>query len=457
VSLDDYRAGFDERVFEVLDLKPMVTEKPDAKPTPPAPSATPLTGETTLDDGVRMETDIVSYKAMAEAAHAVVSDIDDRLRNNAGAKKPISNLAIYDAQVVKDWRFFQALFPAFHGQTEDILNSYKNLVCFNAQVDANFKQKYCERSPGAHFARDERIAIADFQAGAIQTAFSVGGDLVKSFIDLAALFRTETKITGKSLTIDETALTAEVFRVFKSEKPDTNLYYPRMFPPRVNPNGQSKTLQEVGMLFIFKSEADRLIKLETDQQAALADSIKVQIKEKAQLEPELVQTYSQLPIITAAVDWCRGELPSWAIEFVRTFVPGMDLDLGGGATLKLFHGTPRSHMEDMLATTPPEALEEMLGDKRAVVMAGGHTHIQMLRQYQGILIVNAGSVGAPFKEFVDHRPPTIMPYAEYATVEAEAGGVQVTLRRVLVDKRAMWQAAIASSNPLAPMMAQQYA
>jgi predicted phosphodiesterase len=175
------------------------------------------------------------------------------------------------------------------------------------------------------------------------------------------------------------------------------------------------------------------------------------------LQPELVQTYSQLPIITAAVDWCRGELPSWAIEFVRTFVAGMDLDLGGGATLELFHGTPRSHMEDMLGTTPPEALEEMLGDKRAVVMAGGHTHIQMLRQYQGILLVNAGSVGAPFKEFVDHKPPTLMPYAEYATVEAAAGGVQVTLRRVAVDKRAMWQAAVASSNPLAPMLAQQYA
>ena len=30
-------------------------------------------------------------------------------------------------------------------------------------------------------------------------------------------------------------------------------------------------------------------------------------------------------------------------------------------------------------------------------MAGGHTHIQMLRQYQGVLLVNAGSVGAPFK------------------------------------------------------------
>ena len=105
-------------------------------------------------------------------------------------------------------------------------------------------------------------------------------------------------------------------------------------------------------------------------------------------------------------------------------------------------------MEDLLATTPPEQLEEVLGAARATVMAGGHTHVQMLRQHRGTLIVNAGSVGAPFKEFVNHGPPTLMPYAEYATVEAERSGVQVTLRRVTVDARAMRDAAAASTNPL---------
>jgi len=174
------------------------------------------------------------------------------------------------------------------------------------------------------------------------------------------------------------------------------------------------------------------------------------------LDPALVRTYTEAPPIVAAVDWCRSELPSWAIDFIRGFLPGLDLDLGGGASLKLFHGTPRSHMEDLLATTPPEQLEEMLSTERATVMAGGHTHVQMLRQHRGTLIVNAGSVGAPFKEFVEHRPPTILAHAEYATVEASAGGVQVTLRRVAVDKRALWQAASASSNPLGRMLAQNY-
>jgi hypothetical protein len=81
----------------------------------------------------------------------------------------------------------------------------------------------------------------------------------------------------------------------------------------------------------------------------------------------------------------------------------------------------------------------------------------MLRQHRGTLVVNPGSVGAPFKEFVDHAPPTIMPYAEYATVDTERSGVQVTLRRVEVDQRAMFEAAVASLNPLGPMLAEQYA
>ena len=175
------------------------------------------------------------------------------------------------------------------------------------------------------------------------------------------------------------------------------------------------------------------------------------------LEPELLQTYTQAPAIVAAVDWCRAELPPWALDFLRGFAPAVDVDLGSGATLRLFHGTPRSHMEDLLATTSPERVDEMLAGYPGTVLAGGHTHIQMLRQHRGTLIVNSGSVGLPFREFVDHRPPTIMPHAEYATVEAERGAVQVTLRRVAVDKAAMRAAAAASGNPIAPMLVQAYA
>ena len=113
-------------------------------------------------------------------------------------------------------------------------------------------------------------------------------------------------------------------------------------------------------------------------------------------------------------------------------------------------------MDDLLATTAPAELEGMLGASRGAVMAGGHTPIQMVRQHRGTLVVNPGSVGAPSREFVDHAPPAIMPYAEYATIDAERGGVQVTLRRVAVDNAAMREAALRRSNALGSMLVAQY-
>jgi predicted phosphodiesterase len=176
------------------------------------------------------------------------------------------------------------------------------------------------------------------------------------------------------------------------------------------------------------------------------------------LEPELVDSYSQVPIIRAAIDWCRDQLPALAIEQLRSFQPSLSMQLGADTTLRLFHGSPRSHMEDILCTTPADELDQMLGSAgmSASVLAGGHTHVQMLRQHRGVLLVNPGSVGMPFREYVEHRPPTIMPFAEYALVEAEESTLQVALRRVPIDVDGLRRALAASSNPLAPMLLGQY-
>lgn len=175
------------------------------------------------------------------------------------------------------------------------------------------------------------------------------------------------------------------------------------------------------------------------------------------LDPGLIHTYTEAPVIVEAVDWCRDQLPGEALDFVRAFRRSLELPLDEHSTLFLFHGSPRSHMEDLLSTTPPEALDKLLAGHSATVMAGGHTHIQMLRQHRGMLLVNPGSVGLPFKEYVAGRPPTLMGHAEYATVEAARGVVSVNLRRVLLDKKALYDAAAACDNPLRGMLLQQYA
>lgn len=175
------------------------------------------------------------------------------------------------------------------------------------------------------------------------------------------------------------------------------------------------------------------------------------------LEPALIHTYTEAPVIVEAVDWCRSQLSREDLDFVRSFQPRLEIELDDHSKLLLFHGSPRSHMEDVLATTPPDELDRLLTGHSAAVMAGGHTHIQMLRQHRGVLLVNPGSVGLAFKEYVAGRPPTLMHHAEYATVEAVRGEVSVTLRRVPLDKGALRGAAAASDNPLRGMLLQQYA
>ncbi len=175
------------------------------------------------------------------------------------------------------------------------------------------------------------------------------------------------------------------------------------------------------------------------------------------LDPQLVHTYTELPIIVEAVDWCRRQLSSSELDFVRTFQAGLEIALDDQATLTLFHGSPRSHMEDLLATTPPDELDRLLDGRSTTVMAGGHTHIQMLRQHRGSLLVNPGSVGLAFKEYVSGGPPTVLAHAEYATVESRDGVVEVSLRRVPLDRRALREAAAASDNPMRSVLEQQYA
>jgi hypothetical protein len=72
--------------------------------------------------------------------------------------------------------------------------------------------------------------------------------------------------------------------------------------------------------------------------------------------------------------------------------------------------------------------------------------------------VNPGSVGMPFKEFVEGRRPTILPHAEFAIVSSdERGAIDVALHRVALEKDALRAAVRGSDIPLRGMLLEQYA
>jgi predicted phosphodiesterase len=172
--------------------------------------------------------------------------------------------------------------------------------------------------------------------------------------------------------------------------------------------------------------------------------------------PEHLARHTSAPVVIDAVDWCRARLEPDDLAFIRSFAPRADLSLANGNSLLLFHGSPASNDRDLLVDTKESELDELFAGEHALVMAGGHTHIQMLRQHRGVLLVNPGSVGMPFERYVEGAPPTVMPYAEYAIVEVSGGNLAVSLRRVALDRDALFEAARSWETSLGAYLAAQY-
>ncbi len=174
------------------------------------------------------------------------------------------------------------------------------------------------------------------------------------------------------------------------------------------------------------------------------------------LDPDAVGRYTEVAVIVDSIAWCASELDASHRSFLASAVPFVRLDVDG-TDVALFHGSPWSNTTDLLATTPAEELDALLGDRTATVMVGGHTHLQLLRQHRGRLLLNPGSVGMPFECYVGGAAPTILPHAEYAVLEVERGRVDVALRRVPLDRSALLAAVTACSGlPLRHALAAAY-
>lgn len=162
---------------------------------------------------------------------------------------------------------------------------------------------------------------------------------------------------------------------------------------------------------------------------------------------ELGRAYMDKQWFIDSVNWCHNQLSTADLRFIRSFQPTLTIKLASDVNMLCFHGSPRSNVENIFATTPNKLLDEMLDGHAATIMAGGHTHVQMMRQHKGTLIVNAGSVGMPFEQMPFDETPRVLPWAEYTIISWDRGNLAVELRRVPIDMTVVKQAARASNMP----------
>ncbi len=152
------------------------------------------------------------------------------------------------------------------------------------------------------------------------------------------------------------------------------------------------------------------------------------------------------PFFLEVQAWCSEQISKEDRDFVHTFQPTLNLE-ADGVSLLLFHGSPRSYNDVIVATTPDAQLDEWFGNQDAQIMAGGHTHTQLLRRYRSGFLLNPGSVGLPFAYFDGAKGAVNPHWAEYALVEAVHNQPSVIFRRVPYDVTPLVEAARSSGMP----------
>jgi predicted phosphodiesterase len=195
---------------------------------------------------------------------------------------------------------------------------------------------------------------------------------------------------------------------------------------------------------------------------------------------------------TALTYWTLDQLSESDVDLMRSFPSTISVPLARGVSLLGCHGSPRSYDDVLSASTPVNVLTEVLAGHAHQVIAGGHTHIQLLRRFGQRHFVNPGSVGMPgigpmyvsgstgsglgLDELIDtlgqnlkrgfgigyvgDEEPDTSPimseiaqnedvsWAEFAIIEAaDDGGLSFGFHRIPIDLEALFAAADASGMP----------
>lgn len=175
------------------------------------------------------------------------------------------------------------------------------------------------------------------------------------------------------------------------------------------------------------------------------------------LEPEPYRGENEIYRKVSEIDnWCAHQLTAADFNFLRSFQETIELPFSDDGVLLCYHGSPRSNTDIIAASTPEADLESLLSGTRATVLAGGHTHIQMLRRYRVSILINPGSVGLGYELEMSAEKTHNTARAEYAILEWDAGILSITFRRVPFDLAQLRQAALQSDMPYANWWAEEW-
>ena len=100
----------------------------------------------------------------------------------------------------------------------------------------------------------------------------------------------------------------------------------------------------------------------------------------------------RLPETVPGSGWVAERLGPLSLDFLRALPESVSLD-----GVLYCHGSPRSDEEILTLVSPDERFRAALEGVSERLVVGGHTHVQFIREVDGIRFANAGSVGMPYE------------------------------------------------------------
>ena len=155
------------------------------------------------------------------------------------------------------------------------------------------------------------------------------------------------------------------------------------------------------------------------------------------------------PETAQLADWCREQVSLDDIDYVQSFAPSFEIALENDLKLLACHATPRNFDEVISAGTPTSEIQAMFNGASQDLIAGGHTHIQLLRQINQQRFINPGSVGLPGigPRSTDLARNLRVDWAEFAIVDTGNDDLSIEFHRTPIDLAELFEIARAVNMP----------
>jgi putative phosphoesterase len=92
--------------------------------------------------------------------------------------------------------------------------------------------------------------------------------------------------------------------------------------------------------------------------------------------------------------WTRKTVTVALKEFLRSLPPDIRFEVDG-TRFRLVHGSPRRMNEYLFEDRPLSSFQRLAATSETDVLVFGHTHKPYTKRVDGVLFINAGSVGKP--------------------------------------------------------------